>query len=363
MVREVLRGAPYRKMVSRRLAEKDDVHYSPKSSALKRLMAEHMVAVNNRAHSESGPDQLASDFFEETYRPWCEANKKHSTSLSYKHIWPQHLAEHFGGRALGSYRTNDASKFLTSLAEKGYGRNTISHARSLMSGMFSHAVNLGLLAANPMRDAKALSKMKPPGETESYSLREVEDLVSVLAERTDAQLVVALCGFLALRPSECAAIQWQDVDLESGMLHLRRARVRGVVGDLKTLGCAASRPMFEPVASIFGLWASKSARRAWVFENQAGNSADLKEMVRRVIRPAIAKWNETHAEKIEWRSLYALRRTAASLLWSLTGSVEASQQVLRHATPAVRLRHYLKPDRTELVRGLKMLAEATHKKE
>jgi integrase len=86
-------------------------------------------------------------------------------------------------------------------------------------------------------------------------------------------------------------------------------------------------------------------------------------MVRRAIKPAIEKWNAERDEKIEWRSLYALRRTAASLLWSLTGSVEASQQVLRHATPAVTMRHYLKPDRSRMVEGLKMLAEATGKRE
>lgn len=37
--------------------------------------------------------------------------------------------------------------------------------------------------------------------------------------------------------------------------------------------------------------------------------------------------------------------------------MRSSQQVLRHQTPAVTMRHYLKADRSELVRGLKMLEE------
>ena len=49
-------------------------------------------------------------------------------------------------------------------------------------------------------------------------------------------------------------------------------------------------------------------------------------------------------------------------MWSLTGSVEASQQVLRHQTPASTIRLYLKADRSELVRGLKLPEVATAKR-
>jgi hypothetical protein len=76
----------------------------------------------------------------------------------------------------------------------------------------------------------------------------------------------------------------------------------------------------------------------------------------------IKKWNAEHEDKIAWKSLYALRRTAASLLWGLTGSVEASQQVLRHQSPAVTMRHYLKADKTELLRGLRLLEAVAGKK-
>jgi integrase len=352
-----------RRMVSHRLHAKDDVHYGKSSTALRALMAGHMAKVNARVHEEGPPPVSVAEFWEETYFPWVELNKKNSTRLSYSQIWAQHLKAHFDGHMLTAYRTSDASKLLTSLAETGLNRNTVSHVRSLMSGLFSHAINLGLLDRNPIADAKSLSKMKPPGKTESYSLREVEDLISALADRTDCQLLVALCGFLGLRPSEACGLAWDSVDLGQGVIHLRRGVVRGVVGDLKTEGSVASLPLIEPVLSIFKLWASKSAPRKWVFESASGTPKDLKELVRRQIKPAIAKWNAEHEEKIAWKSLYALRRTAASLLWGLTGSVEASQQVLRHQTPAVTMRHYLKADRSELVRGLKLLEASVGKRQ
>ena len=342
--------------MSHRLAEKDHVHYSKGCVSLRKLVAEHMTAINERELGEEKGDfrgQSVSAFFKETYYPWVKANKKHSTSLSYGQIWAQHLEKHFEGKTLSEYKTSDASRFLTGLADTGLGRNAISHVRSLMSGIFSLAVNLGTIDRNPLREAKVLSKMKPPAKTESYSLREVEDMISALVDRPDAQLLISLCGFLGLRPSEASGLKWDDVDLEQGVIHLRRGVVRGVVGDLKTVGSATSLPIIDPIRVLLTLLLP--TKRTWLLENNAGNPKDLKDATVKVIKPAIAKWNASHEEKIVWKGLYAFRRTAASLLWSLTGSTQASQQVLRHASPATTVKHYLKADRTHMERGLKML--------
>jgi hypothetical protein len=51
----------------------------------------------------------------------------------------------------------------------------------------------------------------------------------------------------------------------------------------------------------------------------------------------------------------SLRRTAASLLWSLTGDTQASQLVLTHSSPNTTVKHYLVADRTKMFAGLKLL--------
>jgi integrase len=85
-----------------------------------------------------------------------------------------------------------------------------------MSGLFSAACNRGLIATNPIRETRIDTRMKPPKPTESYSLREVEDMISALKDRPDLQLLVALCGFLGLRPSEASGLAWDCVDLTTG---------------------------------------------------------------------------------------------------------------------------------------------------
>ncbi|MFZ0798294.1 MAG: tyrosine-type recombinase/integrase [Terriglobales bacterium] len=175
--------------------------------------------------------------------------------------------------------------------------------------------------------------------------------ISALKDRPDLQLLVALCGFLGLRPSEASGLAWDCVDLTTGQLHIRRGVVRNVVGDLKTEGSSASLPLIEPVGSLLEL-VRKAGARTWVFENSAGKPADLKAVVWRFIKPAIEKWNSEHEKEnqIRWLGLYGLRRSAASLLWSLTGDTQASQLLLRHSSPQTTIKHYLTVDRSKLAR-------------
>jgi hypothetical protein len=167
---------------------------------------------------------------------------------------------------------------------------------------------------------------------------------------------------------------WDSVDLDQRVIHLRRSVVRNIVSDqLKTDHASASLPLISVVTEVFKThrdlqrkaWTADADGQAvsieptWVFQNSAGKPLDLKDLVRKRIRSAIAKWNANHAEQsqIVWKSLYALRRSASTFLWQLTGSVEASQLLLRHRTPNVTISHYLKSDRSALVKGLKLLEE------
>jgi hypothetical protein len=81
------------------------------------------------------------------------------------------------------------------------------------------------------------------------------------------------------------------------VIHLRRAFVRGVLGDLKTDGSAQTLPLIGPVRLLFDEWSAKTAKRKWVFENGSGNPADFKRMIRNRIKPTIEKWNKEHGEK------------------------------------------------------------------
>jgi len=355
-VSAIVDGKATRVQRSYRLCGKDDKYHSRTCKAVKQKAAEHMDTVN--ANAAPVNDQTIAAFWEKTYLPFAEENLRASTVHGYKQIWGQHLSTQFGTTALRDYKTHMGSLFLTSLSKK-LGRATIQHIRSLASGIFAHAVNVGVIESNPWHDVKVLGKTKEPGETAHYTLQEAEDIISALVEHVDCQLIVALAFFLGLRPGEIQGLRWEDIDSdpdEQGLrwIHIRRAVARNVIGETKTTSSVASLPLIAPVLIPLNLWRAKRGNpvEGWIFPNGKGKPVDLRSIIGRTIVPTLA------AKKIEWKTLYAGRRGAATILTQLTGDALAAKELLRHKNIAVTTDKYVKAIPEALLKGIKLLEAA-----
>ena len=344
-----------RKQKAEPLCEKNDKHHSKTCKAVRLKRDEFMLKVN-AGTDEAASSPKVSEFWSGTYLPFAEKHLRPSTVDSYKDLWTRHLKLHFDGTRLDEYKPVRATAFLTSLSDT-LGRNSLNHVRSLMSGIFSHAAALGFVEHNPMRDAKVLGKTKAPSNTPHYTLGELEDAISALAEAADAQLVMALAGFLGLRPSEISGLKWEDCGEND--LHIRRAVTRGVSGPTKTPESVATLPLIAPVKIPLALWKAKSGSpdEGWVFQKRGGRPVDMREFCRRRIRPLLAK------KSVKWKGLYAGRRAAATILTQLTGNPIAASQLLRHRNMSVTMSAYIKADRAALTSGLRLLEAKTTKSE
>ena len=134
----------YRRQKTELLCARDDKHHSRTCAPVKRLAAAAMARVNSGVGAAS-QSPTVSEFWERTYLPFAEKNLRPSTVGSYKDLWTRHLKPHFDSARLGEYRSSNATEFLTKLAER-LSRNPLNHVRSLMSGIFSHACALGIVA-------------------------------------------------------------------------------------------------------------------------------------------------------------------------------------------------------------------------
>jgi integrase len=349
-----------RKRVSQFLTRKDDVHYSRSCQAVREKCEDFMRSINTEPVAER--DATIVGFYDNVYLAWATekdaegkfVNLRASTVWGYKQLWSQHLKPHFGDRTLREYRTSDGSRFLDDLP-KNLSKATVQHIRSLASGVFSYALNRGLIDVNPWSAVKTYQKRRGTGDTPVYRLEEVENIISALVEHVDAQLVVALAFFTGLRPGEIGALRWED--FSGGFVHVRRAIGRGVVAEPKTERSVASLPLIAPVTVPLELWRAKcgNPREGWLFTNARGKPLNLKSLTDRVIVPTLA------AKKIKWKGLYAGRRGAATILRRLTGDSTAGKELLRHTRTTTTERHYEKPLPEALLRGIRLLEEATTK--
>ena len=210
---------------------------------------------------------------------------------------------------------------------------------------------MGCCNSNPWRNVKTKIKPPKPKEPADYTLTELMDIVNNKLTRIDAQLIVCLAGLMGLRPSEIVALCWEDVNLQAGKLRLHQAYVRGNLGTTKT-EIDVKLPMLKLVIGLFKAWHQQSGEpsEGWVFPNQRGKEPiNIRDYVVLVLRPAIGKKH--------WKSLYAFRRGAGTILTELTGNPIAAQQALCHLDLSTTMRHYIKTKRSALAEGIQMLDE------
>jgi len=386
-ITELKDGTPQRVHKTIRLCEKSDVYTWWKkkgkwgfSSAVHDLRSKKMVDLRTqieRAEPSNGNATGAMrivDFWETRYLPYCEEivaltgqpRKKPSTTCGFRQIWNQHLKGHFGETMLKDYEPAMGKRFLRSLTST-QGKTTLKHIKALAGSLFGYAVDEEFIKVNPWHDVKIPDDAIESEATKHYTLAEVEDIISALVDHVDCQLVMALACFLGLRPSEIAALRWEDFDADS--VHIRRSVVRGIVGTPKTPESLATLPLLAQVRIPFTLWRRKCGNptQGYVFESKNGTPVDLHNLIARVIRPHIEGKTKCipcdripKASGVAWKSLYAGRRCAATaVIEANNGNLAIGQALLRHKSQITTAVFYKKAVTPETLRnGIKMLEAA-----
>jgi integrase len=320
----------------------------------KLLAKSHLSAINNTHHaalrSEApAPVLTVGAFWDSTYLPWVKKNKRSSTLRGYQYVWQLYVKHELAIRPLNSYRTIDASEFLTDLAG-GIGTPTgtllngksLSHVRALMSGIFVLAVNTkgangeAFADHNPIRDVKVLVNQGESKEMVAYTPEESIAIINAI-KRTDAKLFFALCAVLAMRPSEAAAVTWENVT--DGVLKVREAAPYGVLGALKTKKSKRDLTITEPVTSLLATYRESltTPAQGLLFTSDGKKPINHNSFAKYYIKP--------YAMGVcaRWSGCYSGRHGAATTLFNQDGDVRAAYQVLGNSLEVV-MATYVKSD-------------------
>jgi len=293
---------------------------------------------------------LIGQFWKDVYWKHLEENMKPQTLHGYLALWTRYIQPKIGDADLKSFTCPQATEFLTSLRrDKNLSRNSVSHVRGLISGMFMHAKQTGvILTANPFTDAVCLGKFKKDKATGFYTLDEAEQIFNALKDNLQSQCIFFLAAFLGLRPGEICALKWSDVDTD--WIHIRRSAWQGNVGEPKTEDSVASVPLIEPLKSLLAQWKTQVNSAAdWCFPNRFDQPYNMSDYCAKNFTPVM------RAARLPWKGLYAGRRGAATLLRQLTGNDLAGQYVLRHKSIRTTQQHYAQPVRIAAVEGMRLL--------
>lgn len=262
---------------------------------------------------------------------------------------------------LRDFRTVHAANTLSALAAKNWGRRSLQHGKSLLSGIFTYAKNLGVLdGVNPVQGAIIPRKATAPAETHASTPDEVVAILDLLRrakdiearQRLQAQTAIALMFFAGLRPGEARGANWEDYNGKT--LTVKRSVWRTHSTAPKTENAAKPVPVIEPLRGLLTELRAieDNPQTGSILRGVSGKPLNLEMLAREVIRPAISNpenYSSLDAKRIQWHGYYVFRRGIATLTSSLARDPMAAKGLLRHSNVSTTLSHYIKdvPEVTE----------------
>ena len=156
-----------------------------------------------------------------------EPRRAETTVNGYRNIIRKHMRPALGAVRLSGLTPELIDRYYRWLSEeKGLSPNTVRKHHILLHTALKAACRQGALSANPSERAAP-----PPPVSADVVYYTPANLARLLREvqGRPLELPVKLACHLGLRRSEVLGLRWRDVDLQTGLLSVRRART--------TVGC------------------------------------------------------------------------------------------------------------------------------
>ena len=288
--------------------------------------------------------EFVDRWLEEIARP----RVRKSTYASYEMMLRLYVKPKLGTKRLSDVQAHEIQKVYNGMRKSGLSSRTVRYAHNVLSSAFKQAIKWEMLIRNPC-DVCELPRHEKT-EMKYFTPEQVSTFLE--AARDDKHFLVFLLALeTGMRPEEYLAVQWKDIDLETGDLSVRRALVWNRKGggfrfeEPKTSKSRRSIPLSGSIVSALKIHrrshlAEKMklgpdyANINLVFSTELGTPISSVNLRNRHFKPIMAK-----AGLAEIR-LYDLRHTMATLLLLAGENPKVVSERLGHASIVLTLDTY-----------------------
>lgn len=171
-----------------------------------------------------GKREPETPFFEDYAQEWWDTYESKrlgsGTRVDYDMNLHKHVIPFFRGKRLHEITTKDVQNFYDERAS--YSNSTCRHWRTLLYGIFSSAIEDGLLEKNPAKSTRL---------TMSSKRTERQPISKEAAARVEANLhllkgkdllILAILLYTGVRRGEMLGLRWGDLDFDRKLIHVRR---------------------------------------------------------------------------------------------------------------------------------------------
>jgi integrase len=256
---------------------------------------------------------------------------KPSVLRSYETSMRLRLLDDLGGAKLGDVSRLDLQDVADRMLAEGRDPSTIRNALMPVRAVYRRAVGRGDVAVNP---TTGLELPAVRGRRDRIaSPEEAAKLLGALAD--DDRPVWATACYAGLRLGELRALRHEDVDLEHGLIHVRRSwdAVEGPV-EPKSRAGVRTVPIVAALRAHLAAHLLRSRRRSGLI---FGRSEATRFSPRALSTRAEKAWTDAKLAPIGW---HELRHTFASIAIAAGVNAKALSSYLGHASISITLDRY-----------------------
>ena len=287
-----------------------------------------------------------SDWLSHWYQDDKKPNLRPNTQMSYERRIYQHIIPALGQIPLNKLTTGDIQQFYTQAKQGGrllrtelYGEGlsdqTIRGIHTTLHGALKQAVKEHLITRNPADGCKL-----PSAKAREMQVLTPEEIQRLLIQaREDGCYELLLLELsTGLRRGEICALQWDDLNFNTGALRVDRQvhRVRGelVVSQPKTKASNRSVVLPAPVLSVLEAYHKTSSSR-WMFPSPVKEDSPMDPA-------AVRKRLSTVLERADCKHIrfHDLRHTFATASLEHGMDVKTLSTIIGHVSSTTTLNIY-----------------------
>lgn len=295
-----------------------------------------------------------NQWLEEWYRTYAMPNIKHSTAISYECYIRKHISPALGDMKMQDIDLGVLQMFFNDIKQT-LSPKTISNIRMMLHAAFRYACLYDLISKNYIEYV-----IIPPVRKQNirvFTRAEQQQLICTLQSSPEKSAFgVFLCLTTGIRVGELCALQWQDIDLDSGILHISKTAQRLmklnyngngnkteiVIGEPKSQASRRDIPMGKPLVDAFLLYKHRKEKEcgkaflsptAFILSNKRRTPIEPRTM-QDVFHRILA------AAKIANASFHTLRHTFATRALEAGVDFKTLSVLLGHADIYVTMNRY-----------------------
>lgn len=172
-------------------------------------------------------------FIEEVYLPWYKTQVKESTYINRRVTIQKHF-KYFYKMATDEIEPINVQNWQLKMA-KEFSPNYIRIVQGMLSIAFDRAIVLGLAKKNPSRMIGNIKSKKT--KVDFWTLEEFQKVISLLYKGDYYEHYLFMSFWLlfmtGMRIGEASALQWSDIDFQTGMLSITKTLYYKTMNDYK----------------------------------------------------------------------------------------------------------------------------------